>query len=361
MLDMLSLSGKELIARWRATAGLTLGVSVVLLVFLAMGALAAGISRSLSQRDTGAYLVLPEDAASIWGNYLSTGTGRRLRGLGAQVVVPEIFVIRQDGPDDVYLFRGVPVETYSQVNAFTLVAGRPLISGDRRTVMVGRQVAARLGLAPGDIFTYRGHDFRVVGIFETGTISDSEIWLSLAEAQQLFHSRGYVSTFAVKGPPDLPGKIEERLDLQVTSEQEMWASFTGATASLDVLMQMIAAIMAAAAVLGVMNQMFTVVRQRRREIAILRGLGFDQGHVLAYVLGQSLVIALAGLGVALVVALLFVRGLQLEAMGMSLTPYLSVETIGGALVLTLAIGVLAGAYPAYRATQINLAETLRGE
>jgi len=361
MIEMLSLSGKELLARWRATAGLALGVGVVLLVFLAMGALAAGIGRSLSQRDTGAYLVLPKDAASFWGSYLSLGTGRRLRGLGAEVVVPEIFVIRQDGPDDVYLFRGLPLTTYDQVSAFTVVAGRPLGAGDRGAVMVGRQVAARQSLAPGDTFTYRGRDFQVVGVFETGTISDSEIWLSLEDAQRLFHSRGYVSTFAVKGPPDLPRKIEERLDLQVVSEPEVWASFTGATASLNVLMQMIAGIMAGAAVLGVMNQMFTVVRQRRREIAILRSLGFGRGHVLTYVLGQSLVVALVGFALALGVALLFVHGLQLEAMGMSLTPHLSAGTVGGALALTLVIGLLAGAYPAYRATQVNLADTLRGE
>jgi len=145
------------------------------------------------------------------------------------------------------------------------------------------------------------------------------------------------------------------------SEPEVWASFTGATASLEVLMQMIAAIMAGAAVLGVMNQMFTVVRQRRREIAILRSLGFGRGHVLTYVLGQSLVVALVGFALALGVALLFVHGLQLEAMGMSLTPHLSGETVAGALALTLVIGLLAGAYPAYRATQVNLADTLRGE
>ncbi|MEW5959130.1 MAG: ABC transporter permease [Chloroflexota bacterium] len=348
-------------ARRRATAGIALGVGVVLLVFLALNALTAGISRSLSQRDTGAYLVLPQDAASFWGSYLSRGTGRRLRSLGAQVVAPEIFVIRQDRSDNVYLFRGVPPETYTQVNAFTLLAGRPLTGGDRQTVMIGRQVAARLGLAPGDTFTYRGRDFRVVGIFETGAISDSEIWLSLEDAQRLFHSRGYVSTFAIKGPPELAGRVEERLDLQVVAEPAVWASFTGATASLNVLLQMITAIMAGAAVLGVMNQMVTVVRQRRREIAILRSLGFKRGHVLIYVLGQSLVIALIGFMVALVVALLFGRGLQLEAMGMSLNPYLSAQTIGGALVLMLVIGLLAGAYPAYRATQVNLADTLRGE
>lgn len=361
MFEMLSLSGKELAARRRATAGIILGVSVVLLVFLAMSALAGGIGRSLSQRETGAYLVLPKDAASFWGSYLSRGMGGRLRGLGAEVVAPEIFVIRQDRSDNIYLFRGVPLETYAQVNAFTVIAGRSLAAGDRGAVMIGRQVAARLELGPGDIFTYRSRDFRVVGIFETGTVSDSEIWLSLPDAQRLFHSRGYVSAFAVKGPPNLARRIEERLDVQVVSEPEVWASFTGATASLNVLMQMIAAIMAGAAVLGVMNQMFTVVRQRRREIAILRSLGFRRSDVLVYVLGQALVITLAGFVVALGVALSLVRGLQLEAMGMSLNPYLSATTIGGALLLTLVIGLLAGAYPAYRATQINLAETLRGE
>jgi ABC-type antimicrobial peptide transport system permease subunit len=48
-------------------------------------------------------------------------------------------------------------------------------------------------------------------------------------------------------------------------------------------------------------------------------------------------------------------------MGMSLKPYLSVETIGGVVMLTLVVGLLAGACPVYRATRVNLADMLWGE
>jgi len=358
---MIALGIRELLSRRRAALGLTLGVAVVILVFLALGALTEGIGRSLAVRDTNTMLVLPKGASSFWGSYLPLRVKKQLKGLGARLVVPEIFVIRERAPGDLLLFRGVPLDKYSRVIGFRMVAGEPLVPGDRGMVLVGRDVAEARGLRPGDPFTYQGKTFIVKGIFETGLITDSEVWLEFNEAARLFNSRGYASTFAVEADPRLARKIEERLDLEVISEKEMWEGFSGALDSLYVLLRLVSVIVALAAVLGVMNMVFTLVRQRRREIAVLRAVGFGRKSVIAYVLAQSLTVALAGYLMAVAGALAFLRGIRMQALGITVETALTVELIVGALGLTWVIGLLAGAYPAWQVSRWSVAEVLRGE
>lgn len=361
MMAMFALGMRELLTRRRAAAGVVLGVAVVLLVFLALGAITAGIGQSLAVRETNTMLVLPRNASSFWGSYLPLRVKKQLKGLGARLVVPQIFAIRERAPGDILLFRGVPLESYRRAIGFRMVAGEPLVPGDRKMVLVGRDVAAARGLQPGDAFTYRGKTFTVKGIFETGLITDSEVWLDFDEAARLFNFRGYASTFAVEADPVLARKIEERLDLDVITEKEIWEGFSGTLDSLYLLLRLVSVIVALAAVLGVMNMILTLVRQRRREIAVLRAVGFGRGSVLFYVLGQSLAVAAAGYAVALAGALAFLRGLRMEAMGITLEMVLTPELLASALALTLLIGLLAGAYPAWQVARWNVAEALRGE
>lgn len=361
MFAMFSFGVRELLTRRRAATGLVLGVAVVLLVFLALGAITAGIDQSLTTRETDTMLVLPKGASSFWGSYLPLRVKKQLKGLGAHLVVPQIFVIRERAPGDVLLFRGVSLDSYRQVIGFRMVTGEPLAPGDRRMILVGQDVAASRDLHPGDLFPYQGKTFVVKGVFETGLITDSEVWLDFKEAARLFNSQGIASTFAVEADPALARKIEERLGLDVVTEREIWEGFSSAVDSLFLLLRLVSVIVALAAVLGIMNMVFTLVRQRRREIAVLRAVGFGQGSVVVYVLTQSLAISVGGYIVALVGALAFMQGLRMEAMGITLKMVLTPDLMVGAFTLTLIIGLLAGAYPAWRVTRWSVAEVLHGE
>ena len=360
---MIKMAWRELIVRRRATAGLILGVSIVLLVFFAIEGLWAGVARTLSAQDSEALVVLPKDAIGFWGNAMPLRLKTTLRGLGAEVVAPQVFAVRQAEPGQPILLRGVPLDDgskgLSRIVAFEMRAGAPLERGDRGQIMIGAEVAASKALAPGDTFRLMGKTFTVKGVFATGNLPDSEVWLDLDEAQRLLRSQGTVSMFSVIGPPDLGERIARRLDVDVVKEKEVWESLSGAFASLDGVMKLAAVIVSAAAVLGVMNTTFTVVQQRRREVAILRSVGFGRRAVLVYVLSQSLFIALGGFGVALTAAALFLRLMRMEALGMSFTPVLTEAGILRGLGLTLIIGVLAGLYPALRAARLNIAQTLR--
>ena len=346
---MVQIAWRELVSRRRATIGLILGVGVVLLVFFAIEGLWAGVARTLSVQDTEALVVLPKDSIGLSGSLMPMSLKTTLRGIGAEVVAPQLLTTRQIRSGEPVLLRGIALDNGSvglaRIVAFEMTAGSPLERGDRDKIMLGAEVARSKGLAPGDPFRVLGKTFIVKGIFATGGISDSEVWLDLGEAQRLVRSQGFASMFSVIGPPGLGERIAKRLDVDVVKEKEVWESLTGAIASLD----------------GVMNTIFTVVHQRRREIAILRSMGFGRSSVLTYVLSQSLLIALGGFVIALAAAALLLRLMRMEAVGMTITPVLTEAGILRGLGLTLVIGVLAGLYPALRAARLNLAQTLRGE
>jgi len=362
---MVGLAWRELISRRRTTAGLMLGVGVVLLVYFSIEGLWAGVARTLSAQESEALVVLPKDAMALSGNRLPLSMRSTLRGLGAEVVAPQLLAVRQASPGEPVMLRGVPLDGGARglrrVVAFEMRAGAPLERGDRGQIMIGADVSRSKGLSPGDRFEVLGKMFIVKGIFATGNLSDSEVWLDLDEAQRLLQAEGVVSMFSVLGPAGLADRIERRLDVDVLKEEEVWQSFTSAYASLDGVMRLAAVIVAAAAALGVMNTIFTVVQQRRREMAILRSVGFDRRAVLIYVLSQSLIITLGGLAVALGAAAGFLRLMRMEAVGMTFTPVLTGAALLRGLVLALAIGLLAGLCPALRATNLNIAQTLRGD
>ncbi len=105
--------------------------------------------------------------------------------------------------------------------------------------------------------------------------------------------------------------------------------------------------------------LLTGLNERRREMAILRAVGARPGQVFALVLGESLVLALVGaaLGVLLLQGGLLVAGPLLEArLGLAIAgwPPSSHELI--LLASVLGCGLVAGLFPAWRAYRYSLAD-----
>jgi len=227
--------------------------------------------------------------------------------------------------------------------------------------MVGESLAEARGIGPGDTLDLLGEAFTVKGTFARGTLADSELWIPLTDAQRLFRLGDEVSIYVVRGSKDLQSAIEAALPVEVTREGEGFVSFSRSLSSFVQVLRLVSAVMALAAVLGILTVMFTMVQSRRREIGVLRAVGFGRGSIVLYVLVQALAVALAGYLLALLSALGISAALNFEAVGVSVTPVLDGIVAGAALVWSLAIAALAAAYPAMLAAKINLADTLRAE
>jgi ABC-type antimicrobial peptide transport system permease subunit len=109
---------------------------------------------------------------------------------------------------------------------------------------------------------------------------------------------------------------------------------------------------------GIMNVMLASISERVREIGVRRALGAKRVDIFVQILAESLTLAIAGgiLGVVASVGLIKVlEKVVVEANRPELSPF----ALAVGIVSSAAVGVVAGLYPAVRASLLSPVEALR--
>jgi len=111
--------------------------------------------------------------------------------------------------------------------------------------------------------------------------------------------------------------------------------------------------------IGVMNVMLATVTERTREVGIRRALGATKRHILSQFLVESLVLTLAGGIVGVLFGLLLPEIVNIYTDDVKArTPLYAVFLAPG---ISLAVGLLSGIYPAWKAAGMDPVEALRHE
>ncbi len=163
-------------------------------------------------------------------------------------------------------------------------------------------------------------------------------------------------------------KLFENSDHQTHTETEkaFAAGFVAMAGNLALLLNGIGIAVTFTILLVVANTMSIAVRERRKEIGVLKTLGFTSGQVMGLVVAESLLIAVIGgaLGIAGSRAIMFVLtnapGLKDMLAGIGLTD-LPLRPLVAALGFAVAIvlGFAAGFVPALSAYRARITDMLR--
>lgn len=233
--------------------------------------------------------------------------------------------------------------------------------GDRSAL--GRKV--RLG----------GRAFRVIGVIEPkgdmlGFDLDDIAYIPADLALQLFNRESLMEidlTFAagadmVKLQADIRRRLIDRHgreDFTVTTQDQMLNSLDSILSVLTLAVALLGSISLLVGSVGIVTTLTTSVQERRSEIGLLHALGAPRQQILILFLGESVALSLCGGGIGILI-LLACKGVALVFYpAFPLTP--QPLYIALALLLSVGIGLLAGATPAYRASILNPVDALRSE
>ena len=253
-----------------------------------------------------------------------------------------------------------------------LVEGRMFRPGTAE-IVAGRATAAGFaGTGLGESLRFAGREWQVVGLFDAGgTGFDSELWADADVLMQAFRRASYSSVvFRLADPAGFEAaraqiETDPRLTLEAKPETRFYAEQSEALASfIRILGLTLSVIFSIGAVVGATITMFAAVAQRVGEIGTLRALGFRRSAVLAAFLAESLLLALLGgaLGLAAASGMQAVRVSTVNfqtfselAFQFRLTPAIALQTLGFAL----AMGLVGGFVPAWRAARLRIVDCLR--
>ena len=303
----------------------------------------------------------PEIAAGPNGQPLASGEvtlALRLRKLdGGEANVP---------------IRGVQPATFEiRGDALAIGAGRRFEFGSDE-VLVGKRLLDRLQDSQvGDTLVINVTPFRVVGTLESEGPEESEIWGDLERISAALGREGFNRVIAKLREGESPKAMTARLEhdpqtpAKVLSEPDFLAGqSTLLSGALVGLVGFLGLVMGVAAVFTATNTMLAALSARAKDIGILKAIGFRPFPIFVSFLLESLVLGLLG-GLAGALMAMPLNGVETGttnwdtftevAFAFRVTP----SVLATAIVYAMALGLVGGAWPAWRATRLTPTEALR--
>jgi putative ABC transport system permease protein len=249
---------------------------------------------------------------------------------------------------------------------------------ERTACILGKPLADRLGLKLGDRITIKGDIFQVVMEFTLRGIYDADqgnevLYFHRKYLEEAVGARaqGQTGMFVIMADstgavPRIARAIDDEfrnspVPTRSEPERAFQLSFINSLGNVKAFLVSICAAVTFTMLLVCANTMAMSVRERVREVGILKTLGFTTDKILGLILGEAAMLSLIGAGVGLVLASGLCSVVRQAPSFASQLKTLSVQPPIVALCLGVAllIGVGSAAVPAWGAARTSILEAIR--
>jgi putative ABC transport system permease protein len=332
------------------------------------------------------------------GNLLTVQAGNTSTGQVTELPVTAEGMVSRIGPvtsvaetgsiSDVYVYRN-PLIPAIQTSGISLTAADPALpatlgatvahgaflnpaTARYPAVVLGAEAASLLGLgnlaSPAQVWI-GGHWFTVTGILnpvKLETPMDSMAFIGFPIAEQYFGFDGHPTQLYLRSIPSqvsavaavLPATVspESPTAVQVSFPSDILQAEVAAKGAYNSLLLGLGAVALLVGGVGIANVMVISVLERRSEIGLRRALGATRRHVAGQFLAEALLLSALG-GLAGTVT--GVAATAIYALSQHWQVQIPAQALYGGIGAALAIGAVAGLYPAMRAARLSPTEALR--
>jgi ABC-type antimicrobial peptide transport system permease subunit len=214
---------------------------------------------------------------------------------------------------------------------------------------------------------------------------DNDIFVSLQAAQILLKTPYYSSIYIAVDSTDNVATVQSAIQsiygtqVNLINAGSIASSISAVTSQLTVFLGSIGSVVLFVAAIGITNTMYVAVMERTREIGILKALGFKGAQIMSMFLTEAAITGIVGgiLGTGLGFILAYAMGGSLSFGGgrgggfgggggpgastAPSPPIFSIQLIIFSLMFPIVMSVLAGLYPAWRASKMNIVNALKYE
>lgn len=364
-----------------------IGSALVVLLVLTAGAFVRGMERSLvvsSGQDNVIFfgagseesVERSEIGASV-PTLVTTGVpGIRTR-LGIPYASPEVHIqstvrTRPDDPESPQLLvRGVTPTAWLVHAGTRIIEGRAPERG-RDEIVVGRLAHQRLGLRsnelrPGKQLWFHDRPWMVTGVLESpGSVIESEIWCPLTDLQVAVKRENLscvIVTLDAGEFDDADAFAKQRLDLELVAvrEGDYYRKLAAFFSPVRAMVWVTATLIATGGILGGLNTMYAAFASRVREVGALQAMGFGRRTIVKSLIQESVLAALAGTLIAVLVGLALLDGITVQfslgAFGLTVDPSVVLLGIGTGVL----VGVIGALPPAARCLRLPITEALKAD
>ncbi|PJZ69719.1 permease [Leptospira perolatii] len=252
-------------------------------------------------------------------------------------------------------------------------SGNKLIIGEGLRQLLGTRTSETVYLSTGKSNPV---PFRVSGVFQMGNkaVDDTTAYAYLGDVQSLNQTPNKISDIAVRLKNVRSATIkakqwEKAGDVKVQSWEEVNATFISLFKMQDAIRYALVGTILLVAGFGIYNILNIVIGQKRREIAILRSIGYEAKDILVIFLIQGLILGVAGGLLGMLLGHLICRRLEHVAfsnplmqtksgmMVISFEPSIYMQAFLLAFIATL----IASIFPARSASKLSPIEIIRGD
>ena len=244
------------------------------------------------------------------------------------------------------------------------------------SVILGSTSAQEAGLKPGDFWTVPEKNVRlhVVGVLNrTNTQDDGFVFVPRKTLQRISGLEGKLVLILIKAKQvdqtdALVASLKaSEIDMNVFPLSELLGTIGALMASTKVFVSAIILIAVILGGVGVLNTVLMAVFERTREIGMMKAMGGSRGDVFKLVWAETILTTVLGGVSGVLIALVSSR--LVEALIRGMIPYapkgsligFSLPTAAMCVALSLVLGLVAGFYPAFRASSVKPVEAIRAE
>ncbi|MGB9743551.1 MAG: ABC transporter permease [Minisyncoccales bacterium] len=386
---------------WLTILGIVIGVFLIIALLSVSEGIKTTINQQLRALGSEIIFVMPggfSDITSIMAMYVSGARLERVdidaikRTSGVETVLLMSYSalpMRYKGESKTVFMIGQPwdegVEILAKFRGWSLAEGRWPISG-RREIVVGYQVAKAIFKEKVEInseATIKGRKFIIVGTLNSlgSKTDDSAVYLDLSLFQEITGEQKGTAQMAMvkiqdgqllsKVAEDLKNNLQETRKRRIGTDEADFSVITSdtmqeLTSSILAIIQFAVFIFASIAIvvggIGITNTMFTSVRERTREIGIMKAVGAKNSTVLLIFLIEAGIIGLAGGLGGTILGIIF--NWLIVVYGQIHPLFYFSFSVGPGLIIfgltfSFLVGCLAGLFPARRAAKLRPVEALR--